>query len=454
VSAGGLAVSTTVDSTGFGPSAGGLVLSGGTASGTVVNSGGQEGVFSGGTDIGARINKGGGQFVFTGGLASGTIVNGGFEDVGFVSGVVSSAGGTTRNTQVHSGGVEDVFVGGVAANTTVGSGGLLVVESGGASSQTTITSGGTLELKGGGLVEGTAIIAAGGMLETTSGGTGIISGTVVNSGMLFASGSDSLFEIASGAIVSGGAAVVGNGIVDIQGASKENVRFVASGSGGLDLGDPTAYTGKVAGFGGSKHSNPNQFIDLTGVTFSSGMVTETYSGTTTSGVLTVTSSGTKVASIDLVGSYVTSDFHLTSGSGGSGTIITDPQGGHATIAGGSVLDINTPDQSKVTFAGPNATLVLDQAATFSGTVADLGALDHIDLTQIAFGARTTLGYTDNSTDTGGTLAISDGAHVASIALLGNYIAGSFVTAADGHGGTVVTEASQVEQQTTLTKPHG
>jgi hypothetical protein len=132
--------------------------------------------------------------------------------------------------------------------------------------------------------------------------------------------------------VNGGVAKIGNGIFDIEGASKENVRFVASGSGGLDLADPTAYTGKVAGFGGPGHTNPNQFIDLTGVTFSSGVVSETYSGNSTSGVLTVTSGSTTVASIDLVGSYVTSDFHLAAGSGGSGTIITDPQGGQAQVA--------------------------------------------------------------------------------------------------------------------------
>ena len=95
--------------------------------------------------------------------------------------------------------------------------------------------------------------------------------------------------------------------------------------------------------------------------------------------------------------------------------------------------------------------MLDQTVTFSGTVASLGAQDHIDLPNIAFGAPTTLGYTENSA--GVTLTISDGAHAASIALLGNYIAWSFVTAADGHGGTVICEAAQAAQQPLLAKPH-
>jgi len=42
---------------------------------------------------------------------------------------------------------------------------------------------------------------------------------------------------------------VGNGIVEIEGASSEKVTFQAGGSGGLQLADPTAYTGKVSGFG-------------------------------------------------------------------------------------------------------------------------------------------------------------------------------------------------------------
>ena len=67
----------------------------------------------------------------------------------------------------------------------------------------------------------------------------------------------------------------------------------------------------------------------------------------------------------------------------------------------------------------------------------------------------TLAYAENAAGTGGTLTVSDGRHAASVALLGNYMAGSFVTTADGHGGTLVSEASQTAQQPLLTQPrHG
>jgi hypothetical protein len=45
-----------------------------------------------------------------------------------------------------------------------------------------------------------------------------------------------------------------------------------------------------------------------------------------------------------------------------------------------------------------------------------------------------------------------GTHIAKLALLGNYMAASFVTAADGHGGTLITEASQTANQL-LATPH-
>jgi hypothetical protein len=52
-------------------------------------------------------------------------------------------------------------------------------------------------------------------------------------------------------------------------------------------------------------------------------------------------------------------------------------------------------------------------------VADFGAQDGIDLPGIPFGVHTTLGCSENSSDTGGTLTVKEGTHVAKIALLGN-----------------------------------
>ena len=58
-------------------------------------------------------------------------------------------------------------------------------------------------------------------------------------------------------------------------------------------------------------------------------------------------------------------------------------------------------------------------------------------------------------DTGGWLTVSNGRHVASIAILRGSMTASFVPAADGQGGTLIlTEAMQTANQLVpLTTPH-
>ncbi len=247
------------------------------------------------------------------------------------------------------------------------------------------------------------------MLETLSGGTAVVSGTIVNSGTLIASGPGSLVEIASGGVVAGGAVKIGNGVVDVRSGGTANVAFLSTGSGGLEVADtvanPNAFSGRVSGFGGASHTNHAQFIDLVGVAFHSGQITSSYSSAGGSGALTVSSGGHVVAIIEFVGNYSAGNFHITAGVSG-GVKITDP----GVVNGGSVVIGNA------------------QAFPQQG----------IDLPDITFGAQTTLAYAENRAGSGGMLAVTDGRHAAAIALLGNYMAGSFVAAADGHGGTLVT----------------
>jgi hypothetical protein len=177
----------------------------------------------------------------------------------------------------------------------------------------------------------------------------------------------------------------------------------------------------------------------------------------TSGTLTVTDS-THSAHIKFVGTYTSASF--TPVNDGAGSVkITDPPvveqkpgNASATIAAGTVLEVKVPDSGEATFAGPTGTLWLDKPSTFTGKVADFGAQESIDLPSIPFGVHTTLGHSENRTDTGGIRSVKDGAHFAKIALLGNYMATSFVTAADGHGGTLITEAAQTANQLALTTP--
>jgi hypothetical protein len=105
----------------------------------------------------------------------------------------------------------------------------------------------------------------------------------------------------------------------------------------------------------------------------------------------------------------------------------------------------------VTFTGTTGALWLDQPSTFTGKVSGFGTQNLIDLTGIAFNAQTTLGYSPNSNNTGGTLSLTDGVHSAKIALLGSYMASSFVTEGDNHGGTMVV--AEVNSSSLLANPH-
>ncbi len=119
-----------------------------------------------------------------------------------------------------------------------------------------------------------------------------------------------------------------------------------------------------------------------------------------------------MASIQFSGNYSAGNFHITAGT--SGTIkITDP----GVTNGGTV----------------------------STGLAQTFPRNGIDLADVAIGAQTTLAYAQNAAVAGGTLTVGDGRHAASIVLFGNYMAGSFVAAADGHGGTLLSEVPPSEQ---------
>ena len=120
-----------------------------------------------------------------------------------------------------------------------------------------------------------------------------------------------------------------------------------------------------------------------------------------------------------------------------------------TVGNGATVDLSGPSATTVNFAGSTGTLQLDQSASFSGTIAGFGGQDQLDLTDITFGANSTLGYSENSNNTGGSLVVSGGQHTASIALLGSYMASSFAAASDGYGGTIITEAAQISSQIPL-----
>ena len=382
-----------------------LVLSGGSADVLNVKAGALEIISAGGFESGSNISSGGTFETIGNANVAPHLFSGAIFEVGSgaLTAVTNESGVTVKvlSGGVVSGGtalfhnVVTALRGGFVSSLTVSSGGGLIVSSGGTASGSIILSGGTELVASGGTDLGLTSIASGGLFETLSGGTAIVSGAVINSGTLFASGARSLIDIVAGAAVTGGGiAKIANGTIDIEGSgNNQSVVFLAGGSGTLQIadapGNTSAFGGTVSGFG----QNVHQFIDLPAVTYVSGVVSASYSSSTaSSGVLRVTSGGTAnvVAVIGFSGHYVTSNFHITSGANGTVAIFDPP----------------------------------------------------------VIARQPTLGFSEAL---GGTVATDSAA--GKLALLGNYMASEFASMTSGHAGILSTEPQHTEQQPLLTHPH-
>ena len=267
---------------------------------------------------------------------------------------------------------------------------------------------------------------------------------------------------------SGTATIGANATLELAAADSASVTFAAS-TGMLKLDQPSTFSADIFGFAGDGTLSGSDQIDLKGMNYNT--VHDSYAN----GVLTVSDGKGDTAKLSFSGSYNLANFDFAS-DGSGGTIVYDPpvpptSGTNTNAAGpsatsamigtGATLELAPTDSELVIFAGSNGTLILDGLASgaqpfnFKGAVAGFGGQDVIDLSGITFDAETTLGYAPTSGQTGGgTLSLSDGIHSANIALLGNYMASSFVTASDNHGGTMVlAQAALPGDQASLSSPH-
>jgi hypothetical protein len=267
-----------------------------------------------------------------------------------------------------------------------------------------------------------------------------------------------------------GSATIGTGAtLELAAADSGSVTFNGS-TGTLRLDHSSTFSGEIFNFTGNGSLSGSDQIDLRDINYNS--VQDSYAN----GVLTVTD-GSNTAELSFSGSYTLENFKFAS-DGSGGTIVYDPPAptpssqnttspnatstdpsGSATIGTGATLKLAAANAEAVTFTGSTGTLILDgsasagQAFSFTGTVSGFAGQDAIDLPGIHFDAQTTLGYSPNSNKTGGALSLTDGTVSANIALLGSYIASSFVMSSDSHGGTLlVAEALQGGHQSLLTSP--
>ncbi len=116
--------------------------------------------------------------------------------------------------------------------------------------------------------------------------------------------------------------------------------------------------------------------------------------------------------------------------------------GGLLISSGAVLELACPTVTSgqtVDFMGGSAEVGIGGGDNFQGAIENLTAQDLIDVSGVAFSAKTLKeSYTSGASNTQGTLSLSDGVHLVKLHMLGAYKLADFTPSADHYGGTLIT----------------
>lgn len=385
----------------------------GSASGTSLS--GTQYLESGATATDTIIAAGGDQTVFHGASASGTAISGGSQivygsadETAIGSGGVQSVYGTGTDTTIGDGGLQKIYTDGTATGSTLNAGAVQV--DWGTAIDTTINGGNQYVV---GNATETTIVT--GIQYVESGG--LASGTTIDD-----DGEQSIYEggLATGTSIEGGDQIVYGSATDttIETGGLQYLHGMATGTVINDGGEQNVYGNGTA---------TGTTVNVGGIQVDWGVAVDTTINGGKQFVVGTASDTTILSGVQ----------HVLSGGVANDTTI-DTGGTQYVHAGGAAHD--------VTFAGAAGTLALDESSGFTGTISGWEFGDRIDLGDIVFNeATTTLAYSENATQTGGTLTVSDGLNSVSLSLLGQYSAADFAASADGHGGTLITDPTPEPQ---------
>jgi hypothetical protein len=173
-------------------------------------------------------------------------------------------------------------------------------------------------------------------------------------------------------------------------------------------------------------------IDATGT---SSLVIDTgANAVTNSGTLEATGTGGLLVHSDVINTGT------LWANGGNVTVDGNVSGnGSAIISGAATLEFAHASAENTAFAaGSTGSLILGDSFNFSGVISGVTSSNHLDLLDFNFVNAPSLNYTANADNSGGTLSITDGAHTANIALLGQFDPAGFQAEADKNTGTLIS----------------
>ena len=306
---------------------------------------------------------------------------------------------------------------------------------------------------------GSVTVAAGSTLTFTGNGDSF-SGTLGGAGKFaFVGGSDTLAGAtvsAAGGSITGAAVTLSGAISNASAITVATPSMVVSavgvtlsGGGSLTLTDTN--TNQITGaIGAATLTNVNNTISGAGA-LGGGLMTLVNQA---AGV--INASGTNALIIDTGANTVANAGQIIA-SGAGGLTIQSAINNNGTIAAingnvtvnaavtgagvanvnGATLDFASTFAENVTFTGATGILELGKSQGYTGTISGFSktggtSLDLADISFVGAGEATFSG-----TKAGGVLTVSDGTHTAHINLKGDYRTSVFISASDGHGGTII-----------------
>ena len=254
-----------------------------------------------------------------------------------------------------------------------------------------------------------------------------LSGTIDNTGTIELASTGDLTGLQ---LIQHGITLMGGGDVVLSDSAENAIRGTADDVTLTNVDNTISGSGQI-GAGHLTLVNEGT-IDATGanaLTIDTGV-----NAITNSGTLEATGSGGLIIHSDIVNTGV------LWANGGNVTVDGNVSGnGSALISGSATLELAGASTENAVFTpGSSGILMLDHAFDFKGAVSGMTSSNHLDLLDFNFASGPALNYIANADGTGGTLSVTDGAHTANIALLGQFDLAGFQIGADHGAGTLIS----------------
>ncbi|KXV72554.1 hypothetical protein AD952_03940 [Acetobacter cerevisiae] len=428
-----------------------LVSAGGTTSGDVAGTGGQETVWGSAVDL--TVDAGHAYLSNGGNGTNWTAGNGGW--IGIYNGATLN-GLTVSGTNTYA----DIS-GGQVSNVAATDGGIVQIEKGVTVSVLSAVSGGAIQVSAGGIAQ-SAVIETKGVMDVHGGGSSLSATLEADDATLnLSGGAASLTILSAGAVnvYTGGDltdTTVQSGIINLSGGSA-TVVSATNGSGGINVFDGGHLTSASLQSGGYVHisaggtatsdivqSGGTEYVDDGGTSISAQILTSNANIIVSAGGLAsdakiISGYGTVYDSGTMNGGSIQSGIITVSGGLVSG-IVAD-NGGGFDVSGGSVsaLNINTGGfinlyengaAANITGSGSNLTNGNGGVSVFGGTLSNAsfqdgstltvskGAVSDVTLASNGHGFITSA-TVESATISGGTMVLYSGAITSNSVLTGN-----------------------------------